>query len=410
MLEFLICSMVTILPDYLVRRYAQGKRWGADLNLFSVWYELRVGITACLILTVSLITAIFYFHPSTTNVTSFFRTVTILPETPGRVVEVLVSTGQTIEAGAPIFRLDSARQEAAVETARRAVEEIDAQLVLAQSELAVAAAGVAQAQSSLQQVLDELGRKQPLFERGSSAVSERDVEILLNQRGVREGALEAAEANKELVEAKLNEVLPAQRASAQAGLAQAQTELDKTVVYAGTTGTVEQFQLQVGDYINPILRPAGILVPAQHDRGKFRAGFGQISAQVIKPGMVAEIACISKPFTVIPMVVVGVQDVIAAGQFRPSDQVIDIQDRARAGTLTVALEPLYAGQADDIPPGSKCIANAYTSNHDRLSEEGLSTFDTVTLHAIDTVGLVHALILRIQALMLPIQTLVFTGH
>jgi hypothetical protein len=34
----------------------------------------------------------------------------------------------------------------------------------------------------------------------------------------------------------------------------------------------------------------------------------------------------------------------------------------------------------------------------------------VTLHAVDAVGLVHAMILRIQALLLPIQTLVLKGH
>jgi hypothetical protein len=32
------------------------------------------------------------------------------------------------------------------------------------------------------------------------------------------------------------------------------------------------------------------------------------------------------------------------------------------------------------------------------------------LHAVDAVGLVHAMILRIQALVLPITTLVFSGH
>ena len=34
----------------------------------------------------------------------------------------------------------------------------------------------------------------------------------------------------------------------------------------------------------------------------------------------------------------------------------------------------------------------------------------LVLHAVDAVGLVHAMILRIQALLLPIQTLVFSGH
>jgi hypothetical protein len=34
----------------------------------------------------------------------------------------------------------------------------------------------------------------------------------------------------------------------------------------------------------------------------------------------------------------------------------------------------------------------------------------ITLHAIDTVGVVHAILLRIQALLLPFQALVFSDH
>ena len=52
MLELLLCSLLTILPDYLYRRYAQGKRLGKEITLYSVWFELRWGITACLMLTV----------------------------------------------------------------------------------------------------------------------------------------------------------------------------------------------------------------------------------------------------------------------------------------------------------------------------------------------------------------------
>jgi hypothetical protein len=32
------------------------------------------------------------------------------------------------------------------------------------------------------------------------------------------------------------------------------------------------------------------------------------------------------------------------------------------------------------------------------------------LHAVDAVGIVHAMLLRIQALLLPIKTLVLSGH
>src|SRR5215831_5631983 len=134
MLELLLCSMLTILPDYLYRRFVQGKRLGKEITFYSVWFELRWGITSCLILTVGLITVIFYNHPSTSNVTLFFRTIPILPETNGRVAEIFIGNSGPISKGAPIFRLDSSKQEAAVETARRKIAEIDAEMTVAQAD------------------------------------------------------------------------------------------------------------------------------------------------------------------------------------------------------------------------------------------------------------------------------------
>ena len=52
MLEILVCSLFTIVPDYLYRRFYQGKEIGKEITLYSVWYELRWGITGCLLLTV----------------------------------------------------------------------------------------------------------------------------------------------------------------------------------------------------------------------------------------------------------------------------------------------------------------------------------------------------------------------
>src|SRR5258708_2947385 len=107
MLELLLCSLLTIVPDYLFRRYAQGKRIGKEITLYSALFELRWGITGCIVLTVCLITVVFYNHPATTNVTLFFRTVPIIPETNGRVAEVYVDFSGPVAQGAPIFKLDS---------------------------------------------------------------------------------------------------------------------------------------------------------------------------------------------------------------------------------------------------------------------------------------------------------------
>jgi multidrug resistance efflux pump len=410
MLELLLCSLVTVLPDYLFRRYVQGRRFGKEITFYSVWFELRWGITACVILTVSLITAIFYYHPSTTNVTLFFRTIPIVPETIGRVAEVHVDLSGPVAQGAPLFRLDSSKQEAAVETARRKIAEADAAMVVARSDVAAADGKLQEARSAHQQTLDELETKQELYNRNPGNVPRREIERLEVALEGRKGSIASANASKEAAEMRLSTLLPAEKASAEAALAQAEVDLQKTVIRAGVSGRLEQFALRVGDLVNPMMRPAGILIPEGAGQRALQAGFNQIEAQVMKVGMTAEVTCVSKPFTVIPMVVTSVQDYIAAGQFRGGEQLIDPQQVARPGTLLVFLEPLYKGGLEGVTPGSSCIANAYTSNHDLIASKDTGAVKGFVLHAVDALGLVHALILRLQALVLPFKTLVFSGH
>src|ERR1700730_14678095 len=372
MLELLLCSSLTILPDYLYRRYGQGKRLGQEITLYSVWFELRWGIITCLMLTVGLITVIFYFHPSTTSATLYFRTVPILPEVNGRVSEVHVELSAPVKKDDVIFKLDSTKQEAAMETARRKIAEVDAALLAAQADVLKADG----------QVLD----------------------------AGRQGALDSATASKQSATTRLTALLPAEKASAEARLAEAQVDLDKTTIRAGVDGRVGQFTLRVGEVVNPVMRSAGILIPDGAGQRGLSAGFGQIEAQVVKVGMVAEAACISKPWTVIPMVVTGVQDYIAAGQFRGGEQLIEAQQVVRPGTILAFLEPIYQGGLEGVTPGSSCIVNAYTSNHDLIASKETGAFKGFVLHAVDAVGIVHAMLLRIQALLLPIQTLVLSGH
>jgi hypothetical protein len=76
----------------------------------------------------------------------------------------------------------------------------------------------------------------------------------------------------------------------------------------------------------------------------------------------------------------------------------------------VFLEPLFKGGLEGVTPGSSCIAYAYSNNHDVIVAEGTSTLRRLALHAVEALGLVHALILRLQAVILPFKTLVFSGH
>lgn len=410
MIELFLCSLVTVVPDFLYRRFAQGKRLGREITLYSVWYELRWGITLCLMLTVSLLTLILYFHPGTSNAVTFFRTVPILPESIGRVVEVYVPMSGVVAAGDPIFRLDDTEQVADWSAAEKRVAEVDAEISAADSDLAAALGRIQEAQSEYQQAVDEFDTTVELRRRNASTVAEREVERLANLVAARAGGVQAAEANRDSVTAQIESVLPARRESALADLERAQVALDKTVVRAGIDGRVQQFALRPGDIVNAVLRPAGILVPTEAGRSSIIAGFNQVEAQVLKAGMIGEAVCNSRPFTVIPLIIVEVQDYIAAGQVRPTDQLIDAQNIGAPGTLTAYMRPLFEETLQGVPPGSSCFVNAYTSNYEELHAGNVDSARWVFLHVVDTVGLVHAMVLRVRAILLPVNTLVLSGN
>src|SRR6201996_1865123 len=178
MFELMLCSLFTLVPDYVYRRYVQGKRIGHEITLYSMWFELRWGITGCVMLTVLLITMIFYFHPSTSSAALFFRTVPIVPEGSGRVAEVNADFSAPVKKGDVLFTLDSSKQQAAVETSKRKIVEVDAQLAAAKVDVVKAEAQLQQANSDYKQAKDELDGKSDLQKRTPGIVPQRDIERL----------------------------------------------------------------------------------------------------------------------------------------------------------------------------------------------------------------------------------------
>ena len=362
-------------------------------------------------LTVSLITLIFYFHPSTSSATLFFRTVPILPEASGASPRCVVDFSAPVAKGDVIFKLDSSKQEAALETARRKIAEVDAALVAAKADVLKTEGQIQEAKSALQQAQDELDVKSELQRRNPGIVPQRDIEKLQVLVDGRQGSLDAANAAKQSAELRVSTLLPAEKASAEAALAQAQVDLDKTFIRAGVDGRVEQFSLRVGDIVNPLMRPAGILIPEgagqtfaagrlRTDRGSgHEAGHGG-GSRVQSPSRGPSFRWSSQAFRITSR---RVSSAAASNS-------IEAQNAARPGTILVFLEPLYKGGLEGVTAGSSCIVNAYTSNHELISSGKLGAAKSFGLHAVDAVGLVHAMLLRIQALLLPIKTLVLSGH
>ena len=207
-LRFFSARLLTIVPDYLFRRYVQNKRIGKEITIFSVWFELRWGITACLMLAVSLIATIFYNHPSTTNVTRFYRTVPIVSETNGRVAEVFVAANRPDRPGRA--DLQAGQLATGGRGGDRAPQDRRGRRgsALARIDIVKADGQLQEATSAHQQAVDELETKRELQRRNPGNVPFREIERLELVVEGRLGAITAATAAKQSATERVSAVLP----------------------------------------------------------------------------------------------------------------------------------------------------------------------------------------------------------
>ena len=263
MLELALVSLFTVLPDYLFRRYWQGKRIGYELTQYSIWFELRWGITACLMLTVILITIIFYYHPSTKTAAPLFRTVAILPETNGRVSEIYVKWRDKIEKGKPIFKLDSTKQEADLELAKRRIVEVDAAMVMAQADIAAAEGKIIEAKGALQQAQDELDTKQELDSAtpasSPSGRSSGSPHCLKRARARLPVPTPPSRRRRRGSRRCCRRKRPAPTPPS----SRHRSSWTKWLSTPGSPAAWSSSHCSVGDIVNPFMRPAGLLIPAE---------------------------------------------------------------------------------------------------------------------------------------------------
>ena len=83
--------------------------------------------------------------------------------------------------------------------------------------------------------------KSELQRRNPGIVPQRDIEKLQVLVDQRQAGVDAATASRQSARLRVSTLLPAEKASAEAAMAQAQVDLDKTFVRAGVDGRVEQF-------------------------------------------------------------------------------------------------------------------------------------------------------------------------
>lgn len=172
--------------------------------------------------------------------------VQLRPEIDARIVAILASPGDRVEAGTPILELkadvnraeasgaaaDVAAARAAVNTARAQVQAADAQRV--------------EAESNVRLQSTEYERTAQLVEEG--AQSRQQLDRATNNRDTALATLRAAQDQVGVAQAQLNQA-QAELARAEADQAVASSNLGDTTVNAPITGVVGDIPVKVGDYV-----------------------------------------------------------------------------------------------------------------------------------------------------------------
>jgi len=286
------------------------------------------GFIAACIVGVIILLIIYYalldrYTPMTSEGVVQANVTQIAPQIDGIVTVVHVKDNEQVKAGRLLFELDS-RPYA------YAVDQLQAELVLAHKEVALLEKDLDLANDTIDQVQADLTFAQTEFDRYSKAARKGATPViqvdaakdrLTSGRARMQQALADRDKAQESLAAKVGDI-NALIAKAHADLNLAQYHLERAKVYAPSDGYVTNLQLTSGTYIN-----AGTAVMTFVDTEDWRivANFRENSLPLMKPGQVAEVTLGMYPGRIFDAEVESVGWGVGEGQGVPSGALPDIQ-------------------------------------------------------------------------------------
>jgi multidrug resistance efflux pump len=199
--------------------------------------------------------------PWTRNATVRAYVVTMAPEVAGRIVELHVVDNKYVRKGDLLlvidptnFRIAVSQSEAAVQQAQANVQNIEAQMTVQQAQINASQAQLEQGHAALVFAQQQADRYQTLAKDGWGTV--QNAQQFTSQLHQQEAAVQSAQQNLNQTLRQV-ESLKAQHLSAEAGLAQAnaqlnqsQVNLERTRIFAPVDGYVTNLLAQLGDFVN----------------------------------------------------------------------------------------------------------------------------------------------------------------
>jgi HlyD family secretion protein len=186
------------------------------------------------------------------------REVKLFSSVPGKVVELLFKEGDTVQAGAPILRLDDTKEKAALTLAQAGLSVATAELRrtrhgLRKEDREAQVADTQAAKSRADLAVSELKRTEMLAEKGGATASELD--RAQQEAKTALATYKGAKARKKaaLAGGRYDDVLLglAKIEEAKAKLEQAKAALAERTLFAPFSGQILQLRARKGEYLTP---------------------------------------------------------------------------------------------------------------------------------------------------------------
>ena len=310
-----------------------------------------------------------YNHPFTKNARIYFAVTPVLPGVRGRVIEVPVETNKPLKQGDVLFRIDPKPYEYLVNQKKAMLAEAEQNVGQLKASLDQATASAERANAQFALAQQNYDRQSELFQKG--VIAKATLETFERNLETARQSLAAARAEEERARlAYTSNIGGVNTAVARltAELADAQYDLDQTVVRAPADGFVTQVGLRAGAFVGATAaRPVMVFVNTDKRDQQLGAAFQQNSLQRVKAGDDAEVAFDAVPGRVFKGKVRNVLDAIATGQVQLTGTLVDFGERTEGGRALAVIDVTDDMSGYQIPLGAAGQVAIYTEHWHHVS-------------------------------------------
>ncbi|MBB1200497.1 HlyD family secretion protein [Enterobacteriaceae bacterium 89] len=312
-----------------------------------------------------------YNFPFSEDGKQAFRTVPIVSQVRGRVIDVPVKANMPLNKGDVLFRIDPTPFQAKVDKLRAEIKQASQNALSLDSSLNQATADLNKAIADRDQAKREYSRYAAGHAQG--AFSDQMVDTRLQTYKAAEATVAAAQAQVEHAKNSVNSVINGENtqvASLMAQLRRAEFKLENTVVRAPSAGYVSMVGLREGTMSTALgLAPVMTFVPDdEQSKNTYVAAFRQNATLRLKPGYKAELLFPSIPGTVFSGEVEQVLPAIGESQFQGQGKLLTTADVANQGRVLVMVKATDPRLADyKLPQGAQVEIAVYSDHLKEIS-------------------------------------------